>query len=119
MPRLLMKQILVRPPQRGKSRHTNRPYLEAHHLIPMSLQKDTQKKLDVLDNIFSLCPYCHRAIHHADKNLTINIIDKLVDKRPKVLDIINLQRPDMYSFYAVRQFAKKHTNQADQESAVF
>ena len=84
-----------------ESRHTNRPYLEAHHLIPMSLQKDTQQKLDILDNIFSLCPYCHRAIHHANKSLTRNIIDKLVDKRPQVLNIMNLTRPDMYSFYSV------------------
>jgi 5-methylcytosine-specific restriction enzyme A len=84
-----------------ESRHTNRPYLEAHHLIPISLQKDTQQKLDVLVNIFSLCPYCHRAIHHADKGLTRNIIDKLVDKRPEVLSLMDITKPDMYSFYSV------------------
>lgn len=84
-----------------ESHHTNRPYLEAHHLIPIALQKDTQQKLDVLVNIFSLCPYCHRAIHHADKGLTRNIIDKLVDKRPEVLSLMDITKPDMYSFYSV------------------
>lgn len=85
------------------SRHTNLPFLEAHHLIPMSLQKLTAKKLDVLDNIFSLCPYCHRAIHHADKNLTRNIIDKLVHKRPQVLDIMNVTSADLFGFYSVEE----------------
>ncbi|MDI1292474.1 MAG: HNH endonuclease [Methylobacter sp.] len=85
------------------SRHTNLPFLEAHHLIPMSLQKLTAQKLDVLDNIFSLCPYCHRAIHHADKNLTRNIIDKLVDKRPQVLDIMNVTPADLFGLYSVEE----------------
>jgi 5-methylcytosine-specific restriction protein A len=71
------------------SRYSKKPYLEAHHLLPMALQKITPKKLDTLDNIFCLCPYCHRAIHQAENNIAKNIINVLVKKRPSVLDILN------------------------------
>ena len=83
------------------SRYTNLPYLEAHHLIPLALQKNTAKKLDVIENIFSLCPYCHRAIHNADKDLTQNIIKKLAFKRPELLNIMELKTSDIFSFYSV------------------
>ncbi|MDD5271639.1 MAG: HNH endonuclease [Methylovulum sp.] len=83
------------------SRHTQLPYLEAHHLIPMALQKITPQKLDTLDNIFSLCPYCHRAIHHADTSLTRDIITRLVDKRPSILAMMNITVNDVFSFYSV------------------
>lgn len=36
----------------------NKPYLEAHHIIPLS-----DGGLDVLDNVVALCPNCHRKIH--------------------------------------------------------
>jgi hypothetical protein len=83
------------------SRHTQLPYLEAHHLIPMALQKVIQKKLDVIENVFSLCPYCHRAIHHAEYELTRNIIGKLVDKRPQLLENMSLNTADIFGFYSV------------------
>ncbi len=77
------------------------PYLEAHHLIPLALQNVITKKLDVIENIFSLCPNCHRAIHHAEKDLTRHIINKLVDKRPVILDVMNVTVTDVFSFYSV------------------
>lgn len=83
------------------SRHTKLPYLEAHHLIPISLQKQIVQKLDVIENIFSLCPFCHRAIHHANIDLTRKIINRLVDKRPQVTSIINFQIVDFYRLYSV------------------
>lgn len=39
-------------------------YMEAHHLIPMSAQDDFENSLDVDANIISLCPVCHRKLHH-------------------------------------------------------
>ncbi len=83
------------------SRSTNKPYLEAHHLIPMSLQKNISVPLDTLDNIYCLCPYCHRAIHHAEETVTRNIIDNLVYKRPDVLNILGNEVNDIYNYYAV------------------
>jgi len=80
---------------------SNMPYLEAHHLLPMSLQKETSVSLDIKENIFCLCPYCHRAIHHAEKHLVKGIIDKLVDNRPDVLNILNNNIDDVYNYYTV------------------
>ncbi len=41
-----------------------KPYMEAHHLIPMSAQEDFINSLDVDANIVLLCPVCHRKLHH-------------------------------------------------------
>lgn len=43
----------------------NHQYSEGHHLIPMKFQmKYLNINLDHVDNIFSLCPICHNAIHY-------------------------------------------------------
>ncbi len=39
-------------------RSNGEPYLEVHHIIPLS-----QGGLDILENVISLCPNCHREIH--------------------------------------------------------
>lgn len=85
------------------SRHTKRPYLEAHHLLPMALQKTTTKKIDTLDNIFCLCPNCHRAIHHSESPLAREIIDTLIEHRPSVLSILNVNNSDIHGYYALEE----------------
>lgn len=47
-----------------KRRTSNLNYTEPHHLIPMSCQGQFTHSLDVEENIVSLCPNCHRQIHH-------------------------------------------------------
>lgn len=83
------------------SRSTQTPYLEAHHLIPMALQKDTLISLDTLSNIYCLCPHCHREIHLGLNNSVKKTIDTLVKVRPEVLDVLGNNIDDIYSFYAV------------------
>jgi|LWDU01.1.fsa_nt_gi 5-methylcytosine-specific restriction protein A len=39
------------------------PYLEVHHIKPLSEQDTTEENLDVLDNVLALCPNCHRKMH--------------------------------------------------------
>ena len=39
---------------------TNKPYMEGHHALPMSLQDQFSVSLDVYSNIICLCPLCHR-----------------------------------------------------------
>lgn len=41
-----------------------KPYMEAHHLIPISYQDYFEYSLDVEANIISLCPNCHRKLHY-------------------------------------------------------
>ena len=45
---------------------TGKPYLEPHHLVPMSLQPEFKNSLDCVANLVVLCPTCHRAIHYGD-----------------------------------------------------
>ncbi len=85
---------------------TNKPYLEAHHLIPMSMQKTLSKSLDTLHNIYCLCPHCHRAIHHAKKNTVKEIITVLVSKRPEVLEVLDVGLNDIYNYYAVEDIVR-------------
>jgi 5-methylcytosine-specific restriction protein A len=39
------------------------PYLEVHHIKPLSEQDVTEESLDVLENVLALCPNCHRKMH--------------------------------------------------------
>ena len=84
------------------SRYSRKPYLEAHHLIPMGLQDNFTKPLDTIHNVFCLCPNCHRAVHHAEEPLAREILQTLADKR-QVLDNYDLNVPDLFSIYAVEE----------------
>lgn len=67
------------------SKRTKRPYMEAHHLIPISqsqyIWKKKHKNIDCIENIVSLCPTCHRAIHHGEFETKLQILKNLYDKR--------------------------------------
>ena len=82
------------------SRYSRRNYLEAHHLIPLGLQTEFQLKLDTLDNIYCLCTYCHRAVHHADEPVARDILGTLSSKR-NILGTFELSVDDLFSLYAV------------------
>lgn len=70
-------------------KQNDEPYLEYHHLIPFSIADGP----DHYENIFGICPMCHRKIHHAkdtlkaelyhgfdvNNHLHKNIIDRLKD----------------------------------------
>ena len=82
------------------SRFSRNPYLEAHHLIPMGMQSDFKDSLDTIHNVYCLCPYCHRAVHHADEELARDILNTLALKR-SVLSLYTLKTVDLFSFYGV------------------
>lgn len=56
-----------------------KPYMEAHHLIPLSTQDYFDNSLDVDANIVCLCPNCHRKLHYG-ANKT-NDLRKLFSQR--------------------------------------
>ena len=62
-----------------------KPYMEAHHLIPMSAQKDFSVNLDRVENIVCLCPICHSAIHLGKDSVRLNVLTKLYAEREDVL----------------------------------
>lgn len=82
------------------SRFSKKPYIEIHHLIPMSLQGQFTAPLDRVENVFCLCPYCHRAVHHAEANLASKIIDQLASQR-EVLGHYSIDKKDLLSYYAL------------------
>lgn len=70
---------------------TNQQYMEAHHLIPMNAQDSFKNSLDVLGNVVSLCPNCHRMIHHGDEASKNIIIEKLYIQKEKELRKFGLE----------------------------
>ena len=55
--------------------------MEAHHLIPVCFQKDIWDKykvnIDCVENLVSLCPTCHKAIHYGTKEVQRKMITDL------------------------------------------
>ncbi len=64
---------------------TLRPYMEGHHLIPMSRQSEFGTSLDVYANIVCLCPTCHRLMHHATAKEKKYAMEALFEKRSERL----------------------------------
>ena len=59
-------------------------YMECHHIIPMSAQKDyPDKKLDSLFNLIALCPVCHSQAHYASLKEKSEIFLKMYELRKK------------------------------------
>ena len=88
------------------SRYTGVPFLESHHLIPMSFQSHFPKRrLDVVANVFCLCPYCHRAIHHADETEARGILTRLSEQR-SVLRDYNMTLEDLYRLYSIEEISR-------------
>lgn len=67
-----------------------KPYMEAHHLIPMAYQKDFSINIDRIENIVSICPICHSAIHLGDVSTRLEILRKLYDKKEEGIKRVGL-----------------------------
>lgn len=68
------------------TRRNSRMYVEAHHLIPLSLSEMFSVSLDVEANIVSLCPNCHRCFHYAAKDMKKQMIQLMNQKRKERLE---------------------------------
>ena len=60
-------------------------YMEGHHLIPMNQQGHFDNSLDVYSNLVSLCPICHRLLHHGIESERKPVLRKLYDERKERL----------------------------------
>lgn len=78
-----------------------RPFMEAHHLVPMKAQKDFSVNLDRVENIVSLCPNCHSAIHLGNDATRLDCLRKLYEQRVSKLRAvgINISFGDLFSKY--------------------
>lgn len=78
-----------------------KPFMEAHHLIPMSAQKDFSINLDRIENIVSICPICHSAIHLGDDATRLELLKKLYDLKENELKSvgINISFGELFTKY--------------------
>lgn len=85
------------------SRATARYYVEAHHFIPLFSKKGFNEALDIVENIVSLSPHWHRAVHHADNSLARRILLRLSKKpvRQDLMSQFGLGIDDLYSIYGI------------------
>lgn len=73
------------------SKSTKKPFMELHHLVPMAVQQHFANDLDRAANIRSLCPNCHRAIHHSDDDRKAEMIDLLYKKSRDQLEKVGIE----------------------------
>lgn len=80
-----------------------KPFVEAHHLIPVAATPTLGVNLDFYDNICSLCPHCHRAIHHSEFGLRASLVTKLYKSRKTKFKGkgITLSLAELLSFYGI------------------
>lgn len=73
-----------------------KPFLESHHLIPMYFQNKIIVPLDDIGNIVSLCPNCHRGVHHGISEHKIYLLNSLLKTRSTFHDF---SYDNILSFY--------------------
>lgn len=79
-------------------------YMEAHHLLPMSSQKNFfPVNIDREENIVCICPNCHRAIHYGSTKEKEERLCKLYDLRENGLknNGINIEKRELLKLYNV------------------
>ncbi len=78
-----------------------KPYMEAHHFVPMSAQKDFEINIDRIENIVSLCPVCHSAIHLGNDSVRLDVLSRLFARQEEKLreSGIIVSLGDLYSKY--------------------
>jgi len=84
-----------------KSEVTGENFVEAHHLIPMAFQDEFTWSLDIPAYSVSVCPNCHRLLHHATQVERIKIASLLLENRKNALYKmgISLTKDELTKFY--------------------
>lgn len=72
-------------------RKNGKTYTEPHHLIPISKFRDFEYSLDVMENIVSLCSYCHNLLHYGRFEDKVIILKKLYEERKEALETVGLK----------------------------
>lgn len=92
-----------------ESNRTHRPYMEAHHLIPVAFQQEIWDKfhinVDCLENLVSLCPTCHKAFHFGTPKVRAMMIERLFRTcAPKYKSIdFKITVEDIKKFYGIKE----------------
>jgi len=68
-----------------------KPYIEAHHLIPMKEQENFDEYLDNPANILVLCPNCNKAIEMGSDDIKETMLRKLFYSRIEKLENMGIE----------------------------
>jgi 5-methylcytosine-specific restriction endonuclease McrA len=91
------------------SKSTLKPYMEAHHLVPIANQKEMWEKyninIDCVENLVSLCPTCHKAFHYGTNEVKTTIIKELFNKIVHKYSAIgfNIEIGDIEKCYGIKK----------------
>ncbi|MCH4983831.1 HNH endonuclease [Macrococcoides goetzii] len=87
-----------------ENNYDNKPYIEAHHLIPMAAQGLFKYNIDFADNIICLCPNCHRRIHYGVKSDKIEMVQKFYKDRHEKIESfkVEIKYNDLKLFYNIK-----------------
>lgn len=83
-------------------------YVEIHHVIPLEFQDEfdsRNKKLDSLNNLYSLCPYCHSAVHRAEGRIARKLLSKMYDER-SIGFHYGISKLELFQYYSVEEIVK-------------
>lgn len=83
-------------------------YVEVHHVIPLEFQEEfdsRHKKLDSLNNLYSLCPYCHSAVHRAEGRVARKLLAKMYDER-SIGFHYGISKLELFQYYSVEEIVK-------------
>ena len=77
-------------------------YMEAHHLIPLSVQEKFTNSLDIDANIICLCPTCHKKLHYG-KHIN-GELEQLFNNRKELLKKsgIDISFEDLQIYYTYK-----------------
>lgn len=84
------------------SNKTGFNYVEAHHLIPIEYTEIFRGiNIDVEENIISLCPVCHKKLHHGVLRDKLDMLKELYEERKEKLRKkgIDIAYEELMSFY--------------------
>ena len=88
------------------SKTENQNYVEVHHFIPREFASEFEHSIEILDNYVTLCPCCHRKIHHAIDRERKHMILEIYNKRKDLLEQDGIHIPDkqkLFQFYKFEQ----------------
>lgn len=91
------------------SKKENQNYVEVHHFIPREFASEFDHTIEILDNYVTLCPCCHRKIHHATDRERRHMILEIYNQRKGLLEKRGIQIPStkkLLEFYKFDQVAE-------------
>jgi len=82
------------------SKITGKPYLEAHHLLPIFEQRHfSDLSLDTATNICILNPYAHKMLHHAPFDEIKSHLERLAEPREQFLNELGVTMDRLFLSY--------------------